>query len=227
MAIKIKEIPCNERPRERLIRDGVENLSNEELLAILLKTGTKDESAKDLAIKLLSKLKDIHDLGNINYHVLSSIKGIGQAKACEILTAIELGKRVNREICTLNSIKITNADIVFKYFNNIFYDKKQEYFYCLYLDNKKQVIETKLLFIGTINQSIVHPREVYKEAITLSASAIICIHNHPTGIVEPSREDIELTKRLSDIGYLMGIRVVDHIIIGNNSYYSFANEGMI
>lgn len=227
MVVKIKEIPKEDRPRERLIQYGVESLSNEELLAILLKTGTKNKSVKELAITLLSSLKDIHDLDNINYSILSKIKGIGPAKACTIITAIELGKRVKKEVSSLNSIQVTNSDIVFKYFNNIFYNKKQELFYCIYLDNKKRVIETKLLFIGTINQSLVHPREVYREAILLSASSIICIHNHPSGIVNPSREDIELTTRLVDIGYLMGIKVVDHLIIGNNTYFSFANEGMI
>ena len=227
MTIRIKEIPKEERPRERLIRYGVEVLSNEELLAILLKTGTKRKSAKDLAITILSKLKDIHDLDSINYNTLASINGVGPAKACTIITAIELGKRAKNKFNSLNSIKITNSDIVFKYFNNIFYNKKQEFFYCIYLDNKKRVIETKLLFIGTINQSLVHPREIYKEAILLSASAIICIHNHPSGIVDPSREDMELTQRLVEVGYLMGIKVVDHLIIGSNNYFSFADEGMI
>ena len=227
MTIKIKELPEEDRPRERLMQYGVENLSNEELLAILLKTGTKSKSAKDLASTLLASFKNINNLDNVNYKMLSNINGIGIAKACTIVTAIELGKRVKNTVNKLNNIQLKDSDTVFKYFNSIFNNKKQEHFYCIYLDNKKMIIETKLLFIGTVNQSIVHPREVYKEAISLSASAIICVHNHPSGIVDPSRDDIELTKRLIEIGYLMGIKIVDHLIIGHNNYFSFADEGMI
>lgn len=227
MTIKIKEIPVEERPRERLIKLGVENLNNEELLAILLKTGSKDESAKDLGIKLLNKCGGINKLDSINYHNLSNIKGIGPAKACTILTAIELGKRVKQDVNSLINIQVNSSNLVYRYFNNLFLNKKQEYFYCIYLDNKKRVLDVKLLFIGTINQSIVHPREVFKQAYLLSASAIICIHNHPSGGIEPSKEDIELTNRLSEIGYLTGIVLLDHLIIGHNNYYSFKEHGDI
>lgn len=225
MVVKIKDIAKEERPRERLISLGSEYLSNEELLSILIKSGKKGESAKDLANKLLMSIGGINKLASINYQTLSKINGIGEAKACTILTAIELSKRFKQDVSSLNNIQVTGSDIVFKFFNNLFLNKKQEYFYCIYLDNKKKVIDVKLLFIGTINQSIVHPREVFKEAYLLSASAIICIHNHPSGNVEPSTEDIELTKRLSSIGYLMGIKLVDHLIIGNNQYYSFIENG--
>lgn len=225
MAVKIKDIPKEERPRERLLSLGVDKLSNEELLAILLKSGSKKESAKDLANKLLQQVGSINKLSAINYPTLVHIKGIGTAKACTILTAIEIGKRVRQDVSSLNNIQITNSEIVFQYFNNLFYDKKQEYFYCVYLDNRKKVIDVKLLFIGTINQSLVHPREVFKEALLLSASGIICIHNHPSGSIIPSKEDLELTKRLINIGLLMGIVIVDHLIIGNNKYYSFMENG--
>ena len=225
MAVKIKDIPKEERPRERLLSLGVDKLSNEELLAILLKSGSKKESAKDLANKLLQQAGSINKLSTINYPTLIHIKGIGTAKACTILTAIEIGKRVRQDVSSLNNIQITNSEIVFQYFNNLFYDKKQEYFYCVYLDNRKKVIDVKLLFIGTINQSLVHPREVFKEALLLSASGIICIHNHPSGSIIPSKEDLELTKRIINIGLLMGIVIVDHLIIGNNKYYSFMENG--
>ena len=227
MTIKIKEIPKDERPRERLIRHGVSNLSNEELLAILLKTGTKNNSAKDLASYILSKIGSIQSLADINYYSLSKIKGIGEAKACTILTAIELGKRVNEEVSTLQNICVNSADIVYKYFNSLFFRKKQEYFYAIYLDNKKKVIDAKLLFIGTLNCSIVHPREVFKEALMLSASSIICIHNHPSGSIEPSKDDIDLTTRLVSVGKTMGIPIVDHLIIGSNKYYSFVDNGIL
>ena len=227
MTIKIKEIPKDERPRERLIKYGISSLSNEDLLAILLKTGTKDKSAKDLANDLLIKLGSIKSLEDMNYHSLSKIKGIGEAKACTILTAIELGKRIAEDANKLYNIQVNSSEIVYKYFNNLFRNKKQEYFYAVYLDNKKKVIDTKLLFIGTLNYSIVHPREIFKEALLLSASSIICIHNHPSGNIEPSKEDIDLTNRLVNVGKMIGITVVDHLIIGSNRYYSFIDNGIL
>ena len=227
MNLKIKDIPINERPRERLINNGVDKLNNEELLALLLKTGTKNMSAKNLANLILKKIGDIKNLKNITYNDLLKIDGIGSAKACDILAAIELGKRINKEVVSINNLKITSTEMVYKYYKDIIGDKKQEYFYCIYLDNKKKIIKDKLLFIGTINYSIVHPREVFKEAYLLSASSIICVHNHPSGNLEPSNEDINLTNRLKEIGNLLGINVIDHVIITYDSYYSFYENNNI
>lgn len=227
MSIKIKDIPIEERPRERLIKYGVENLSNEELLSILIGNGTKGKSAKDLSLMILNKIKEIDNNDLLNYHFLSTIKGLGTAKTCTILAAVEFGKRMNMKCSSLNSVVINNADIVFNYFKDLFLNKKQEYFYCLYLDSKKTIIKNKLLFIGTLNKSLVHPREVFKEAYLLSASSIICVHNHPSGSINPSRDDIDITNQLSSIGYLMGIKLVDHLIIGNDNYYSFLEAGKI
>lgn len=227
MSIKMKDIPVKERPRERLIKEGVEKLSNEELLSILIGNGTKGVSAKDLSLKVLDKIKSIGNANLLNYRSLLEIKGLGMAKASSLLAAFELGKRVNIENNSLNSEVINNSSAVFNYFKNIFLNKKQEYFYCLYLDSKKHVISNKLLFMGTLNRSIVHPREVFKEAYLLSASSIICVHNHPSGNVEPSKDDIDITNQLSSIGYIMGIKLVDHLIIGSNTYYSFLENGKI
>ena len=225
MKIKMKDIPKNERPVERLFQYGAETLSNEELLAILIKTGNKDNSAKDLALMVLKEVSG--NISEINHQKLSKIKGIGQIKSAVILAALELGKRSNYTINSINNLSITNASIVFEYYKNIFVNKKQEYFYCLYLDSNKVVIKEKLLFIGTLDYSLVHPREVFKEAITVSASTIICIHNHPSGNVIPSRNDIEITNKLIETGNLLGIRIIDHIIIGKNKYYSFLENGDI
>lgn len=227
MSIKIKDIPAEERPRERLIKYGVESLNNEELLSILIGNGTKGKSAKDLSLMILNKIKEIDNNDLLNYQFLSRIKGLGVAKTCTILAAVEFGKRMNMKYSSLNSVTINNAEVVFNYFNDLFLNKKQEYFYCLYLDSKKTVIKNKLLFIGTLNKSLVHPREVFKEAYLLSASSIICIHNHPSGNINPSKDDIDITNQLSSIGYLMGIKLVDHLIIGNDSYYSFLEAGKI
>lgn len=227
MGIKIKDIPVNDRPRERLINNGVGVLSDEELLAVILKTGTKELSAKDLSGLILSKVKGINNLSEYNLEKLKSIKGIGEAKACLILACIELSKRMNKEVKNINNIKFNNCKIVYNYYKDIIGDKKQEYFYCIYLDNNKKIIKDKLLYIGTINYSIVHPREVFKEAYMLSASAIICVHNHPSGNTLPSTQDLELTKNLVSIGNLLGIKVLDHIIIANNNYYSFLENNDI
>ena len=227
MNVKIKEIPLNDRPMERLINVGANNLSNEELFSILLKTGTKEESAKSVASSLLKEIGDIHNLENLTLEKLKKIKGIGMSKACTILAAIELARRINTSVEKINNLKIDSTDLVYKYYKNILSDKKQEYFYCIFLDSKKRVITDKNIFIGTLNGSLVHPREIFKEAVLNSASSIICVHNHPSGIIEPSKEDILLTKRIVSLGLTMGIPVIDHIIIGKDKYYSFFENNKI
>lgn len=221
MGVKIKDIPNIDRPCERLILSGAENLSNEELLAIILKTGIKGTSSKELANILLSKIGTLKKLNTINYEELKKIKGIGMIKACTLLSSIELGKRINREIDNIVGVKLNSADIVYKFYREKLKDKKQEYFYCVYLDTSKRIINDKLLFIGTVNYSIVHPREIFKEAYLLGASAIICIHNHPSGNPIPSKEDFNITNNLISVGNLLGIKIVDHLIICKDNYYSF------
>ncbi len=227
MNVLIKDIPLNERPRERLINKGVEYLSNEDLLAILLKTGTKENSVKVLASNILKQLDNISNLKDINLERLIKIKGIGKAKACELLAAIELGKRLNKKIDNLNQIKIYSSNSIYEYYQDKLKDKLQEFFYCVYLDTKNHIIKDKLLFIGTINESLIHPREIFKEAYLLSASSIICIHNHPSGNVTPSNNDIVMTKQLIEVGKILGIKVLDHIIIGKNNYYSFNDNSLV
>ncbi len=227
MPVKIKDLPLLERPRERLIANGVNNLSNEELLAIILKTGNKRESSKIIASNILSYIKDINKLKNITLKELTNIKGIGKAKACSVLAAIELGSRINSNNMVINDIKFNSPDIIFEYYKDKLKEKKQECFYAIYLDASKKVIEDKLLFIGTVNQSIVHPRNIFKEACILDASSIICVHNHPSNNVLPSKEDINLTSNLIEIGNLFNIPVIDHIIVGPTKYYSFFENGDI
>lgn len=221
MTVRIKDIPESDRPIERLIEHGSESLSNIELLTILIKSGTKQKSAKVLAEEILKEIDDIHHLKDLNLEQLKKIKGIGTKKAVTILAALELSKRINDEYNSLNNVKINNSSLVYKYYKNKIGDKLQEYFYCIYLNSAKRVIKDKLLFIGTINQSIVHPREIFKEAYLVSASSIICVHNHPAGSIFPSKEDIVLTNKLVEIGDLLGVKVVDHVIITQNNYYSF------
>lgn len=219
-SVMIKDIPLSERPRERAIKYGVENLSNEELLSIIIKTGTKDISVKTLSSKILSLTKDINDLKNITMNVLTSINGIGTVKAIELLCALELGKRVFYKV-EKETVKLNNSKIIYDYFKDLVIDEKQENFYAIYLDTKSNLITYKLLFKGTINTSCVHPREIFKYAVLNSAYSIIVFHNHPSGDTTPSPQDEELTTSLFQIGKLMAIPVVDHIIFGSDSYFSF------
>lgn len=222
----IKDIKKEERPRERFIKYGVESLSNEELLSIILKTGTKDRSVKSLAMDLLNSIDNISELKNITVNKLLSIKGIGIVKAIEIISSIELGRRIYIDKKVMKK-RLTNPRDIYLENKYLFLDKKQEYFYCLYLNNKNELIERRLLFMGTVNKSVVHPREVFKHAYLTSASSIICMHNHPSGDVIPSKDDIMFTKALVEVGRIQSIPVLDHIIAGNDNYYSFSDNGII
>lgn len=210
-----------DRPRERLINLGSSSLSDEELLAIILKTGTRKKSAKMLASDILKKIDGIENIKNINYEFLINIDGIGSAKACDILASLEFGKRVNQKIKSLKKEKFNNSKLVYDYYASEIGDKKQEYFYAVYLDSNKKIIKDKLLFVGTLNNSLVHPREIFKEAYLLGASAFICVHNHPGGNPIPSKQDYEITETLLKASQILGIKLLDHIIICNNNYYSF------
>jgi DNA repair protein RadC len=227
MTVKIKDMCYLDRPRERLIKYGTSTLSDSELLSILIGSGNNKNSAKDLANIILNKCGGIKGLSKYNYSSLTNIPGIKMSKACIILATIEISRRCNTKINDINNIKLNNSKLVFEYYNDRLKNKKQEYFYCIYLDNNKKVINDKLLFKGTLNYSLIHPREVFKEAYILSASAIICVHNHPSGNINPSIQDIESTANLVEIGKMHGIKVLDHIIIGNNNYYSFLENNRI
>ena len=214
MSVKIKEIPLSERP------------SDEELLAIILKTGFKDMSVKELSAYILSVFGGIKNLKNINYNEVKNIKGIGEAKACSLVALSEISKRMNRKIVSLKGVRLNRSDKVFDFYKTKI-NSSQEQFYCVYLDAGKKVIEEKLLFIGTANYSLIHPRDIFKEAYLINATGVICVHNHPSGDVKPSKEDINMTIRLREVGVIMGIKVIDHIIIGDDKYYSFLENGEI
>lgn len=225
--MKFKNIPNNLRPRERLIIYGPNSLSDSDILSIILKTGTKNKNVTELSIDLINKFGNLNNFRNIKYNNLIDISGIGKAKACEILAVIELGRRIYENIKIEDVIECTSVKNIINYFHYLFVDKKQEEFYVIYLDNKKKYIDKKLLFIGSINYSTVHPREIFKEAYMLSASSFICIHNHPSGDASASKEDDILTEKLKEIGLIHGIYLVDHLIIGNNNYYSYFEDGKI
>ena len=225
--IEFKSLPDSDKPRERLYMYGSENLSNEELISIILKTGTKKFSVKEVSLKLLENIGDISKFKDVGINTLMKIDGIGRVKAIEIKAALELGRRVYIKQDEINKIYFNNSSMIYDYFSNILSDKKQEHFYCIYVDTKGKYIDKKCLFVGTINSSVVHPREVFKEAYLLSASGIICVHNHPSGDSSPSKEDKNITKKLKEISIIHGINFIDHIIIGNDNYFSFYENDML
>lgn len=219
MSYKIKEIPKSERPRERLKQLGSQFISDKELLAIILKTGTKEKNVTDLALDILKEYS-LADIKNITLQKLTTIKGIGETKALELLAAIELGRRIYlkhpKELTTLKGAKD-----IFYATRYLFDNVTQEHLYALYFNTKRELLDMKLLFKGTVNESIVHPREIFKEAYCLSATYIVCIHNHPSNDTTPSKADILFTEQITKTGSIHGIKIVDHLIVGENNYYSF------
>lgn len=217
MGYMIRELPSSELPRERLMKYGVKSLSNEELLSILLRTGTKNKSVKELSLDILKKYK-IEDLNNLSYNTLASIKGVGKVKAVTILAALELGNRTKN----YKDIKhITSSNDAYLYAKSELEDSLQEKFMAIYLDTRNNIITSSILFIGTVNQSFVYPRDVFREAVKNNANSIILLHNHPVGSMFPSNKDLEITNVLIDLGNMMGIKILDHIIICKDKYYSF------
>lgn len=225
--MRFRELPNEDKPRERLVLYGANKLNNEELLMILLKSGTKKYSVKELANRILRSTGGISNLKNMTYQNLMKIDGIGRVKAIEMVAIVELARRIYMEKSIKDIVTCTNPETIIYYFNSLFKDKLQEEFYVIYLDNKKNYLDMKKLFVGSINASIVHPREIFKEAYLLSSSFIICIHNHPTGDPMPSREDVSFTSKLYKLGNLHGIYLVDHIIVGRDCYYSFYENNNI
>ncbi|MDE5889007.1 MAG: DNA repair protein RadC, partial [Bacilli bacterium] len=215
MSYLIKEMPVEERPRERFKRFGVKALSNEELLSILIRTGSNSKSVKDLSDDVLKSI-DIHDMANVSYNTLKSIKGIGEVKAITIQAAIEFGKRVLNKADLVQRIKSGNdAYYLLRYEME---NELQEKFMAIYLDTKNNVIMKKVIFVGTVNSSGVTARDVFREGVKNNATSMIIAHNHPAGSVIPSKDDIYLTKEFVKLGRMMGINVIDHLIIGKNRY---------
>lgn len=227
-SVRIHDLPTSERPRERLLNNGAHVLSNAELFAILLSTGTKEKSAVALAETILTYAQEgLRFFTDCTVEELSKIKGIGLAKSAKIIAAVELGKRIALSSKVNNYSKIKSPDDV----SNIIMENmrylKKEYFSILLLNTKNEVISLENISIGNLNSSIVHPREVFVKAIKRSSSSIILAHNHPSGDPKPSNEDIQITRRLVEAGKLIGIAVLDHIIIGDGVYCSLKEEHLM
>ena len=217
---KIKYSVKDEFPREKMLKDGVESLSNAELIAVLLRTGSKNKSVMELADELLKADNEgIRFLKSASIEELCEIEGIGLSKASLIKAALELGVRVAESSVVRYQVK--NPWDIYKYYMESMRYLKEERFKTVLLNTKNEIITDIDVSHGTLNSSLVHPREVFKNAIKKSANKIILIHNHPSGNVEPSREDINITNRLIECGKIIGIEIIDHIIIGDGIYYSF------
>jgi len=220
----LKELPRSERPRERLLATGGRGLSDAELLAILIGGGSREESALGLAHRLLATFGSLHRLAQAGTKEMEAIKGIGKAKAAQLKAAFEAGRRLATTAIPVG-MTVKGSKQTFRHFHERLKDLKKETFLCVLLDTKHNFIREEEISVGSLNESVVHPREVFRHALTESAAAVIFVHNHPSGNPEPSTHDKRLTRRLCEAGKLMGIRVLDHVIIGRNQYYSFAEEG--
>ena len=217
--MRIKEIALEQRPRERLKFKGAESLSDAELLAIILQNGTNGENVVDLSNRLISTF-GIDKLNSLSLQELMKTKGIGLAKASKLIAAFELSKRVNSgRICEK---VVKNPSDIASYYIEKLKDLKKEHFIAVFLDSKNKIIKDEVISVGTLNSSLVHPREVFKEAIKCSANSVILVHNHPSGNIEPSDEDCRVNKVLVETGNLVGIRVLDHLIVGNEEFVSLS-----
>lgn len=222
--LMIRDVHAQDRPRERLVNQGATSLSNQELIAILLRTGTKQESVLHLSNQVLHHFEHLHHLKDATIEEITSIKGIGQAKAVQLLAAIELGRRLSSKQ-TDTKYTIRSPKDAASYLMADMTSLKQEHFVVLFLNIKNQVMHKQTIFVGSLNASIVHPREIFREAVRRSAASIVCAHNHPSGNPAPSPEDIAVTKRLMEAGSIVGIELLDHIIIGDHQFISLNEKG--
>jgi DNA repair protein RadC len=223
---KIKDWPAAERPREKLLARGAHALSDAELVAILIRVGSRKSTALDLARKILVEEKNLRGIAGKTPQELMRLKGIGEAKAVELLAAFEIGRRVQGQNGE-EKIVLTTPEQVAQRMIPRLRETKHESFWVLLLDTRNCLMHEQELTIGTLNASLVHPREVFKVAIDRVAASVIAVHNHPSGIAEPSQEDLNVTRQLVDAGRIIGIPLHDHVIVAGDSYMSFAERGML
>ena len=222
----IKEIPSKERPRERFLNNPIESISTIELLAIILRTGYKEKNVLDLSKEVLITFHTLKELSTTPIHELKKIKGIGPTKAIELLTCFELGRRMHAEKLLVQE-KLHSPETIYHLLKDQLESKTQEHLIALYLNTKGELIKKQTLFIGSLNSSLIHPREIFKYAVIHSAASIVIVHNHPSGDPTPSSHDIDITKIIHKNSLMMDIELVDHIIIGRSKYYSFKEKGLI
>lgn len=221
----IHDLPKDERPRERLVKFGEQALSAQELLQLILGRGVAGESVAITAQKLLSHFGSLQKLSEASIEELSSIKGIGLAKAAQIKAAFEIGRRLSTQAPSYKSKELTDPEKVYRLVKSKLKDYHKEHFYIIALNSRNYSIAE--VSVGSLNASIVHPREVFAEAIKSKAASVIFVHNHPSGDPDPSEGDLLLTKKLVESGKILGIEVFDHIIVVKDGFFSFKNKGLI
>ncbi|NLA11311.1 MAG: DNA repair protein RadC [Firmicutes bacterium] len=222
----IRDLPAEERPREKMKALGAEALSNAELLAILLRTGSDRESALQLAVRLLSQSGGLRNLPGLSLEDMQEIRGVGPAKAAQLKAALEIGRR----LATMppdQAESITSPQRAAALVMEELRYKKKEHFVILLLNTKNHLLSREEISVGSLSASIVHPREIFKIPLRKSAASIILVHNHPSGDPSPSQEDLEVTRRLVEAGNLLGIAVRDHLVIGDGCYFSFKEKGLL
>jgi DNA repair protein RadC len=225
-SMTINDLPPSDRPRERLQRLGADALSAQEILAVILGRGISGESVMVTAQRLLSGFGGLKGIANASLEELSKVGGIAPAKPCQIKAAVELSRRTEGYAQADNKTTIKTPDDVFNLAHGRLKDKKKEYFLAALLDTRAHVIKLAEISVGGLDGSVVHAREVFKEAISATAASVILIHNHPSGVPEASEQDIRVTKNLCEVGELVGISVLDHVIIGGNTFCSMKREGL-
>lgn len=223
----IKSWPKEDRPREKLFREGEHKLTDAELLAILLRTGRKGESALDLARKIIKKFKTFRNMANLDLNQWKEFKGLGIAKVAQIKAAIEIGRRFGEEKIKHSKPQIKSAKEVYEILHPRMRDLKREVFKVLLLNSQNKILDILEIEEGTVNKASPMLREIFTKAMQNFATSIICVHNHPSGNPEPSKEDVMFTQRLKQAGDVLDVEVLDHIIIGEDSYYSFADNNLI
>lgn len=226
MHMAIKALNSEDMPRERLINNGPKMLSNSELLAILLRTGTIEKSALGLAAEILSISGGLKGLIEIDIAELQHVKGVGKSKACQIMASLEIARRINH-LEKVQEFRFSSPEDVYNYVVNELKFEDREHFLVVGLNTKNVIIGRHLVSIGTLNQTLVHPREVFNWAIKKKCASIVIVHNHPSGHVEPSKEDLFLTERIVEAGKIIGIKVLDHIIVSAKTFYSIKKSGLM
>ncbi|NLI62661.1 MAG: DNA repair protein RadC [Methanosarcinaceae archaeon] len=222
-SIKIREIAVHDRPQERLKARGAESLSDAELLAVIIRTGTRKENVIDMCRRILAEYS-LSQLSSADYSELMKIHGIGEVKAAQIIAVFEISRRLET-FSSAPKRRIVTPNDVFQYIYPDLREKKREKFIAIYLDTKNGILKKRIISIGSLNTSIVHPREVFKSAFLESAASIILVHNHPSGDPTPSPEDIEITIKLNEVGKIMGFSILDHIIVGDKKFVSLKQLG--
>ena len=223
--MKVKEMEVEQRPREKALRYGLESLSDLELVALILQSGNKNRSVFEIASDVLKESEGLSKLMSMHVNTLMQIQGIREVKALQLLASVELSKRVIRS--KVYHASIMRPEDVIEWFEFEYGSLPQECFIALYLDTKSKLISHRVLFKGTLNESVVHPREVFKEAFLQNANSVLIAHNHPSGDPTPSKEDVMITRKIKEIAMIHGIRLVDHLIVGVNSYYSFYEDNKL